>query len=564
MAANLVFGNSICKLPGCTKPVYQEAATGHLFDFCCRTHATLFKQRGLSLSASPSPSMTASSVSSNVHTPKAAVDVPRIPADNNESIWQCISCTFKNNVMLPWCEICESPRPNCSPMSIVDEQPSCAAVTKTSSLMIPHRTCPRCDYALNRSDSTHCRACFNPFAAASHILQRSLIHEEDDEDDEDTEDPEFQRILEETKQISYWDEEERKQDTWVCCTCDTTNHKNNMLCSQCNEGKVIPLERRFRSCPVCTIDNPYLVDTCTMCGHDMSLAVDIKSLDPHKKAECIMSGLPRSTCGIPGCPRPGNRFGYCSEAHRQKAADRQMAPPPILGVELVLLGDTGEYSVALLNKHHPKRESVKQQFLTNWLKADDGLPRVERIYDIQMSPLIMEKFEACKAKYGNVVRRFHGTEQLPDCMFGTKQSTAPCMNAGCKVCSICRQSFSLTHAGKGPGGRSWNNRLRYGYGLYFSPTSSKSHDYNTNSERLRPHSHGRQRRWRCMFLCNVVVGKAFETEEGFMKPEDCPPRGYQSVHGVTGKALNYDEVVVYTEEQAVPSYLIVYSLDPVP
>lgn len=64
-----------------------------------------------------------------------------------------------------------------------------------------------------------------------------------------------------------------------------------------------------------------------------------------------------------------------------------------------------------------------------------------------------------------------------------------------------------------------------------------------------------------MFLCNVAEGKPFITQEGFLDPDQCPPLGYDSVIGETGKDLNYPELVVYNESQVIPSYLIVYSLD---
>jgi hypothetical protein len=64
-----------------------------------------------------------------------------------------------------------------------------------------------------------------------------------------------------------------------------------------------------------------------------------------------------------------------------------------------------------------------------------------------------------------------------------------------------------------------------------------------------------------MFLCNVAVGSTFRTTEGFLPKEQCPPPGYNSVTGEVGPHLNYDELVVYKESQAIPTYLIVYSLD---
>ena len=50
--------------------------------------------------------------------------------------------------------------------------------------------------------------------------------------------------------------------------------------------------------------------------------------------------------------------------------------------------------------------------------------------------------------------------------------------------------------------------LRYGRGLYFSKTSSKSHDYGGETERVRgnePH--------RVMFLCKVALGEQLRGEE---------------------------------------------------
>ena len=97
--------------------------------------------------------------------------------------------------------------------------------------------------------------------------------------------------------------------------------------------------------------------------------------------------------------------------------------------------------------------------------------------------------------------------------------------------------------------------------MYFSPVSSKSNDYNQCSERVRNAGHGKTRNWRCMFLCSVALGESFRTKEGFLNADQCPPPGYQSVWGQKGDHLNYDEACVYNTNQAVPSYLIVYSLD---
>ena len=73
---------------------------------------------------------------------------------------------------------------------------------------------------------------------------------------------------------------------------------------------------------------------------------------------------------------------------------------------------------------------------------------------------------------------------------------------------------------------------------------------------------------RLFFDCYVIptftptVGKPYVTEEGILPATHCPPPGYHSVEGKVGKVLNYEEVVVYQASQAIPSYLIVYSLPP--
>jgi hypothetical protein len=54
------------------------------------------------------------------------------------------------------------------------------------------------------------------------------------------------------------------------------------------------------------------------------------------------------------------------------------------------------------------------QFLESWLKFDDGEPRVERIFFINVHPAIRERYDAAKMRFGadTTVRRFHGTSQV--------------------------------------------------------------------------------------------------------------------------------------------------------
>jgi len=135
----------------------------------------------------------------------------------------------------------------------------------------------------------------------------------------------------------------------------------------------------------------------------------------------------------------------------------------------------------------------------------------------------------------------------------------------CAVCSITAQAFQLCHAGGGPLSPAFlSGALRYGRGLYFSRTSSKSHSYGGASERERSGF-----RYRVAFLCKVALGTALDTRAATLTEPEIDAAvvargrggGYDSVLGLTvadGGQLNYEENVLYTEAAAIPSYLIVY------
>ena len=125
---------------------------------------------------------------------------------------------------------------------------------------------------------------------------------------------------------------------------------------------------------------------------------------------------------------------------------------------------------------------------------------------------------------GNVRSRFHGTSQHQECSFGSNPAIPPCDRSDCRVCNICRTSFSLEYSAQNGALRM---SLRYGRGLYFSATSSKSHDYNGASQKLlRTGDNKRQMfAWRSMFLCSVTIGKPYSTKKGQLPDGMCPPPG---------------------------------------
>ena len=245
-----------------------------------------------------------------------------------------------------------------------------------------------------------------------------------------------------------------------------------------------------------------------------------------------------SRCGIPGCHQPVRHYGFCTDAHRALAIDKRIVAASDGGVQHVLVGDNGSYTAHLLFRTHPKYETIKLQFLTTWTEPGLATPTVERIYFIHPTPALKDRFDAVVRRDGHgpdsVMRVFHGTSQATHCQFGVSAHAPPCAaGTSCNVCSITRSSFNTTKAGQGPGGAAWGAHLRYGPGMYFSPVSSKSHAYNVGSEKTKPAGRGAVRKWRCMFVVDVCVGRAHVTRQGRLEGP-MPPPGYDSVYGVAG------------------------------
>lgn len=72
-------------------------------------------------------------------------------------------------------------------------------------------------------------------------------------------------------------------------------------------------------------------------------------------------------------------------------------------------------------------------------------------------------------------------------------------------------------------------------------------------------------RLRAMLVCDVLDGVSYETLKGrpFMLDErvrSICDQGHDSIRGLPGSDLNYDELVVYDEAQALPLFLVVYRL----
>jgi len=183
-----------------------------------------------------------------------------------------------------------------------------------------------------------------------------------------------------------------------------------------------------------------------------------------------------------------------------------------------------------------KYSSVENQFQKQW---GGTAPKVLNIFSIYASKR-NTKYETYKAgvtsknsNTSNEQRRWHGTRSQCDIIAAAGKL---CTSASCAVCNICKTGFQLQFASAG----------NFGKGLYFAKNPQKSHAYNTGSEK--------QTGKRVIFLCKVTLGKEYDCGTTTNTTLTAPPSGYDSVHGMT----NYDELIVYSDEACIPSYILFY------
>lgn len=64
-----------------------------------------------------------------------------------------------------------------------------------------------------------------------------------------------------------------------------------------------------------------------------------------------------------------------------------------------------------------------------------------------------------------------------------------------------------------------------------------------------------------MILNRVAIGRSYKMRHNAVNLKG-PPSGYNSVQGVPGAELNYEETVVYNNDAIRPGFLIVYGDPP--
>ncbi|KAJ7725430.1 hypothetical protein DFH07DRAFT_758656, partial [Mycena maculata] len=149
---------------------------------------------------------------------------------------------------------------------------------------------------------------------------------------------------------------------------------------------------------------------------------------------------------------------------------------------------------------------------------------------------------------GNEQKLWHATSRR--CKLGDEgRGLQLCADAKCSLCQIIRTGFKKSFSlDSGMHVESFLTPSRFGKGIYTSTTSSKAAGYSEN---------GRASKYKAILLNNVVVGRAYETNE-VMVGSTAPPKHFNSVCGLPGSALKYDETCVYDDDAIRPTYLILY------
>ncbi|KAF9479970.1 ADP-ribosylation, partial [Pholiota conissans] len=202
---------------------------------------------------------------------------------------------------------------------------------------------------------------------------------------------------------------------------------------------------------------------------------------------------------------------------------------------------------------HVTFKSVSDQFKASWRHVGTVCPPVRRVYKILVPPASLAAYNAYKddvetrgqfassgRSEGNENRRWHGTRRV--CNLGDKGHTQFCAATNCSLCCIIRTSYDISLWGKKTG---WG---RFGKGIYTSSTSSKSNDYSQNDCKSN---------LKAILLNKVVVGKGCKLLQDNTSLT-APPAGFDSVLAERGGSLNYDELVVYSNDAIRPSFLVMY------
>ncbi|THU94583.1 ADP-ribosylation [Dendrothele bispora CBS 962.96] len=203
---------------------------------------------------------------------------------------------------------------------------------------------------------------------------------------------------------------------------------------------------------------------------------------------------------------------------------------------------------------------VEKLFQKGWKHREKEKPVIRALYKIISSQRSLDSYAEHKfqiqvvnqlsnyRKRANEQFLFHGTSQA--CSFGMNLSNATlCPIPSCSLCSIIRNSFDVQKCGYG-----FNHvNDRFGRGIYVTSCSSKADDYFSGNPNISDS--------RVLLVNRVIVGKAAKYRFNATTLTE-PPCGYNSVIGIPGGDLNYEETVVYHNDAIRPAYVVIYGKAP--
>ncbi|EKM78961.1 hypothetical protein AGABI1DRAFT_41363 [Agaricus bisporus var. burnettii JB137-S8] len=347
-------------------------------------------------------------------------------------------------------------------------------------------------------------------------------------------------------------------------TCASKDKRKNWTPAMGNQPPQLAVPGAF--CEHCLVNVKYFDGTKT---HPFCSKACAKKANRKQSLNVtIPAPKPPGICQAPNCQSQvytnsnGSLGEYCSIAHKTLGETLCLmclqAPKTTLSHfcsqtcidKVEKLGST----ILEVPVGHVTFKSVADQFKSSW-RHNSQCPSVRRIYKICFPPSSLAAYNTYKSSVeargqfasqgrsaGNENRRWHGTRR--ECHLGDKGNTQLCASSTCSLCSIVKNSYDLSLFGKKTG---WG---RFGRGIYTSSTSSKSNDYSQNDCKSN---------LKAILLNKVVVGKGHKLTHD-LTSLTAPPHGFDSVLAERGGSLNYDELVVYTNDAIRPSFLVMYEL----
>ncbi|KIK51077.1 hypothetical protein GYMLUDRAFT_181904, partial [Collybiopsis luxurians FD-317 M1] len=148
---------------------------------------------------------------------------------------------------------------------------------------------------------------------------------------------------------------------------------------------------------------------------------------------------------------------------------------------------------------------------------------------------------------GNVQKLWHATKR--QCNLGDDgRRLRICADTECSLCQIIRTSYQKNLINHCP--------PRFGVGIYTSTTSSKKQvNFKVQGQYGVLFVYG----WMDI-LNDVAVGQPYRTRKADTGRISAP-KGYDSVCGLPGSGLKFDETCVYDDDAIRPRYLILYDAD---